>query len=83
MSLFESIKNEVICKNTEITKILDFEPLSYSEAIILATNIELEDRIGTRWSDAYLHTHDLEAKLYELKTPKFISTYSYKSKKNG
>ena len=37
----ESIKNEVICKNTEITKILEFTPLTYSEAIILAQNIVL------------------------------------------
>ncbi|MDA3954598.1 MAG: SDR family oxidoreductase [Bacteroidales bacterium] len=81
MSLFEGIKNEVICKNIDIRKVLDFEPLSYSEAIILALNIESQDMIGTRWSDAYPHSHDLDAKLHELEKPKFISTYSRKSKK--
>lgn len=81
MSLFESIKNEVVCKNTSITEILNFKPLSYSEAIILALNIEQQDAIGTRWSDAYPHSHDLDTKLHELGSAKFISSYSRISKK--
>ncbi|MBU8893593.1 MAG: SDR family oxidoreductase [Bacteroidales bacterium] len=83
MALFEGMKNEVICINKDITKVLNFEPLGYSEAIILAQDIELQDQIGTRWSDAYPPTHDLELKLSELKKPKFISTYSHKSKKTA
>jgi len=83
MSLFESIKNEVICKNNEITKILDFKPLSYSEAIILAHDVELQDEIRTRWSDAYPATHELETKLSSVPQPKFISTYSHTSQKTA
>ncbi|HAF29391.1 MAG TPA: DUF2867 domain-containing protein [Bacteroidales bacterium] len=83
MSLFESIKNEVICKNIEITKILDFEPLGYSEAIILAHNVAQQDEIRTRWSDSYPANHELETKLNTISQPKFISTYSQKTQKKA
>jgi len=76
VSLFESIKNEVICKNHNIKEVLDFEPLSYSEAIVLAHDVEQQDRIRTRWSDAYPAAHELATKLDAIPQPKYISTYS-------
>jgi uncharacterized protein YbjT (DUF2867 family) len=76
-SLMEGLKNEVICQNNTIQRYLPFEPLSYKEAIIRAMNREEQDRIHTRWSDAYPPAHVLALKLRELKGgPRYTSTYS-------
>jgi uncharacterized protein YbjT (DUF2867 family) len=76
-SLMEGLKNEVICQNNTIRQYLTFEPLSYKEAIIRAMNREEQDRIHTRWSDAYPPAHELALKLDELKCgPRYTNTYS-------
>ena len=75
-SLMEGLKNEVICQNDTIRQYLPFEPLSYKEAIIRAMNREEQDRIYTRWSDAYPPAHELALKLRELKGgPRYTNTY--------
>ncbi|TRZ77689.1 MAG: DUF2867 domain-containing protein [Deltaproteobacteria bacterium] len=75
-SLMEGLKNEVICQNNTIRRCLPFEPLSYKEAIIRAMNREEQDRIHTRWSDAYPPAHELALKLRELKGgPRYTNTY--------
>jgi hypothetical protein len=75
-SLMEGLKNEVICHDNTIRKYLPFEPLSYKEAIIRAMNREEQDRIYTRWSDAYPPAHELALKLCELKGgPRYTNTY--------
>ena len=75
--LFEGCKNEVVCEDHSIRKIVDFEPLSYKKAILGALSREEHDKIHTRWSDAYPPAHDLVIKLNELeKPPKFIINYS-------
>jgi len=76
-SLMEGLKNEVICQNDTIRQYLPFELLSYKEAIIRAMNREEQDRIHTRWSDAYPPAHELALKLGELKvSPRYTNTYS-------
>jgi hypothetical protein len=76
-SLMEGLKNEVICQHDTIRQYLPFEPLSYKEAIIRAMNREEQDRIHTRWSDAYPPAHELALKLSELKIgPRYTNTYS-------
>jgi uncharacterized protein YbjT (DUF2867 family) len=81
--LFEGCKNEVVCNDRSIMKIVDFVPLSYKEAILEAMSMEEQDKISTRWSDAYPPAHDLAIKLKELKTsPGFIIIHSRVTEKN-
>lgn len=83
-SLMEGLKNEVICKNEIIRQCLPFEPLTYREAIIRAMNREEQDRIHTRWSDAYPPAHVLALKLRELKDgTRYMSTYYLHTKKEA
>lgn len=83
-SLMEGLKNEVICQNNTIQRYLPFEPLSYKEAIIRAMNREEQDRIHTRWSDAYPPAHELALKLDELKGgPRYTNTYSLDTTKEA
>lgn len=83
-SLMEGLKNEVICQNNTIRDYLPFEPLSYKEAIVRAMDREEQDRIHTRWSDAYPPAHELALKLDELKDgTRYTSTYSLDTSKGA
>ena len=66
--LMEGLKNEVICQDESIKGLIPFEPLSYKEAIIRAMSREEQDKVHTRWSDAYPPAHELALKLNELKS---------------
>ncbi|MDO8663096.1 MAG: SDR family oxidoreductase [Candidatus Omnitrophota bacterium] len=82
--LMEGLKNEVICQDERIKDILPFEALSYKEAIIRAMTREEQDRVHTRWSDAYPPAHALALKLHELeKTPDYVVHYSLLTEKNA
>ncbi|OGW81208.1 MAG: epimerase [Omnitrophica bacterium RIFCSPLOWO2_12_FULL_44_17] len=72
--LMEGLKNEVVCQNILINSYLPFEPMSYREAIVRAISREEQDRVYTRWSDAYPPAHELAIKLHELKTGPAYST---------
>ncbi len=77
MCLMEGCKNEVICKNKDIREILPFKPLAYKVAIARAITREEQDRIHTRWSDAYPPAHELAIKLRELpQPPRYRASYS-------
>lgn len=81
-ALIEGLKNEVVCQNNTIRQYLPFAPLTYKEAIIRAMNREEQDRIHTRWSDAYPPAHALALKLYELKDgPRYKNIYSLPTRK--
>jgi uncharacterized protein YbjT (DUF2867 family) len=75
-SLMESCQSEVICKENDIKNYLDFDKLSFSEAIVFALDREMQDKISTRWTDAYPPAYALSIKLNERPKPKYISTYS-------
>lgn len=64
--LMEGLKNEVICQDESIKVLIPFKPLSYKEAIIRAMSREEQDKVHTRWSDAYPPAHTLALKLNEL-----------------
>ncbi len=82
--LIEGLKNEVICQNEGIKSIVPFEPLSYKEAIIRAMSREEQDKVHTRWSDAYPPAHVLALKLHELKEgPAYKAGYSLDTVKNA
>ena len=82
-SLIEGCKNEVICQNDKIKKILPFQPITYKEAILRAMTREEQDNIHTRWSDAYPPAHVLALKLRELdEPPRYTSSSSLRTEKN-
>ena len=84
MCLMEGCKNEVICKNKDIREILSFNLLSYKEAIARAITREEQDRIHTRWSDAYPPAHELAMKLRELpQPPRYKASYSLLTSKDN
>ena len=74
--LMEGLKNEVICQDESIKVLIPFKPLSYKEAIIRAMSREEQDKVHTRWSDAYPPAHTLALKLNELEG-KVAYTVSY------
>jgi len=80
--LLEGIKNEVICKDNSIRNLIPFEPLTYREATQRAISREEQDRVYTRWSDAYPKNYIFATKLHELpRQPQYKTAYSIISDK--
>jgi uncharacterized protein YbjT (DUF2867 family) len=74
--LMEGLKNDVVCLENGIKQYLPFEPISYKEAVVRALTREEQDRVHTRWSDAYPPAHELALKLRELKDRPAYSHFS-------
>ena len=84
LCLMEGLKNEVVCKDDSIKKFIPFEPLSYREAIERALKREEQDKVYTRWSDAYPKDHSLALKLHELgRIPYYNTAYSILTEKSA
>ena len=66
ISLMEGMKNDVICEDSAIRRIIPFEPLPYRTALVRAMTREDQDRVYTRWSDAYPPASELAIKLSEV-----------------
>ncbi len=66
ISLMEGMKNDVICEDSSIRRIIPFDPLPYRTALVRAMTREEQDRVHTRWSDAYPPAHELAIKLEEV-----------------
>jgi uncharacterized protein YbjT (DUF2867 family) len=82
LSLMEGLKDEVVCRNDDIRRLIPFEPLGYREAVVRALTREEQDRVYTRWSDAYPPDCELAMKLPELPNgPTYSVTYSISSDK--
>jgi uncharacterized protein YbjT (DUF2867 family) len=82
--LLEGCRNGVACPNDEIRRILPIQVLSYREAIVRALSREDQDKIYTRWSDAYPPAHELAIKLHELQeAPTYTSYYSLLTDKSA
>ncbi len=47
-SLIEGIKNEVICQNSDIVRLLPFQTLTYKESLLGAMSREEQDKVHTR-----------------------------------
>jgi len=82
-ALIENAKYEVKSLDNKIKKDLDFDLLTFSEAAIFAMDSEDQDRIRTRWSDAYPPTHELAIKMHEMGIAKYTSERSILSDKNA
>lgn len=84
MSLMEGLKNDVICQDFSIRAILPFRPLSYRTALVRAMTREEQDRVHTRWSDAYPPAHELAIKLDELEGRQmYTASYSLVTEKEA
>lgn len=82
LCLLEGLKNDVVCQDDSIKEFLDFEPVSYRESIVRAMTREEQDRVYTRWSDAYPPAHELAMKLHEIEDlPKYTASYSIETAK--
>jgi uncharacterized protein YbjT (DUF2867 family) len=82
--LLECARNNVVCLNAEIRRLLPFRVLGYREAIVRALSREEQDSVHTRWSDAYPPAHELAIKLHELdKLPTYTSCYSLLTEKSA
>ncbi len=66
ISLMEGMKNDVICEDSWIRRIVPFETLPYRTALVRAMTREEQDRVHTRWSDAYPPASELAIKLAEV-----------------
>lgn len=67
MSLMEGLKNDVVCGDSAIRSIIPFEPLPYRTALVRAMSREEQDRVHTRWSDAYPPARELAIRLSEVR----------------
>jgi len=54
VSLVNSMKVEVICRNTNLNEILDIEPMGYQEALSKAFSRIENNEIISSWKDAYV-----------------------------
>jgi len=80
--LMEGLKDEVVCRNEDIRKYINFKTLTYREAVVRALSREEQDNIHTRWSDAYPPAHELAMKLRELEgKPTYTASFSLLSDK--
>ncbi len=71
-------------KTIRIKQFIPFETLSYREAIQRALQREEQDKVYTRWSDAYPKDHSLAMKLSELgRIPYYTTTYSILTDKSA
>lgn len=52
-SLVDSMKVEVVCRNSDINKILNIEPVSYIESLEMAFDIIENDETISSWKDSY------------------------------
>lgn len=82
--LMESLKNEVICQNDSIKQYIPFKTLSFKESTLRAMTREEQDKVYTRWSDAYPPAHELALKLKELNfETRYSTSYSINSFKTA
>ncbi len=82
--MIEKLKNDVICRDTKITNFLSFKHKSFQATVIKAMTREEQDRIYSRWTDAYPPAHELAIKLCELNNyPFYTALYSMETKKKA
>jgi hypothetical protein len=67
IGLIEGLKNDVVCEDHSIRRIIPFDPLPFRTALVRAMTREEQDRVHTRWSDAYPPASELAIKLDEVR----------------
>jgi len=82
--LMEGCKNEVVCLNDDIRRLIPFQPITCEEALLRAMSREERDRVHTRWSDAYPPAHELAIKLREVEEEiDYTTSYSLLTEKSA
>ncbi len=82
--LMEGLASEVVCQDQAIKRLLPFEPLTYKQAIVKAMSREEQDRVYSRWSDAYPPAHELALKLHEMEgAAEYTASYSLLTEKQA
>jgi uncharacterized protein YbjT (DUF2867 family) len=74
LCLMKSLKHDVIVQNNSIKEYLNFPNVEYKVALLRAINREEQDKLSTRWSDAYPPAHELVIKLEEVDQTKLYTT---------
>jgi uncharacterized protein YbjT (DUF2867 family) len=83
-ALMEGLQDEVIVRDDRIRRLIPFQLLSTREAMVRALTREEQDRIYTRWSDAYPPAFELALKLHEVQgRPGYTATRSVLSEKSA
>jgi hypothetical protein len=83
LCLMEGLANEVVCQNHTAEPLIPFQLLTYRQAIVKAMSREEQDKVRTRWSDAYPPAYELAVKLHELEgPPDYTTSYSLTTKKD-
>ncbi len=84
LCLMKSLKHDVVVQNNEIKNYLKFPNVDYKVALIRAINREEQDKLATRWSDAYPPAHELSIKLDEIDHNQlYTNRYSILTRKNS
>ena len=82
-NLLEGIRNRVVCQNNDILDVLPLQPVPYKVAVVRAITRKQQDRVYTRWTDAYPPAHSLAIKLHELgDPPEYTSSHSIVTEKS-
>jgi uncharacterized protein YbjT (DUF2867 family) len=83
LCLMNSLKHDVVVQNNEIKNYLRFPNVDYKVALLRAINREEQDKLSTRWSDAYPPAHELAIKLGEVNQAQlYTNRYSILTRKN-
>ncbi|MEW6188436.1 MAG: SDR family oxidoreductase [Thermodesulfobacteriota bacterium] len=64
--LMEGLKKGMVVRDDSIRDLIPIDRVSFKETLIRAMTREEQDRVHTRWSDAYPPAHVLAIKLHEL-----------------
>ena len=80
----EGCKNTTVCQDDNITRLLPFRLMTYKEALLKAMSRAEQDRVHTRWSDAYPPAHELAIKMREVEeTIPYTNSYSLLTEKSA
>lgn len=84
LCLMEGLASDVVCRDRAIRELIPFQPLTFAQAIVNAMSRGEQDRVHTRWSDAYPPAHELAVKLHELTAPpRYTVRYSLTTAKRA
>jgi hypothetical protein len=84
LCLMKSLKHDVVVQNNEIKNYLRFPNVDYKVALLRAINREEQDKLSTRWSDAYPPAHELAIKLGEVDQKQlYTNRYSILTQKHS
>jgi uncharacterized protein YbjT (DUF2867 family) len=76
-ALMEGLRDDATCQDDSIRRLIPFETIGYRTSIVRAMTREEQDRVHTRWSDAYPPAHELALKIDELgEPPRYSADYS-------